>query len=113
MNNRYLIYELLNKSIKEVEKNNLTGIVSKVFRDILEDRIVFIVGGHAYYYDEPSTIIKEGNKVIFKYGYVNNDDSDEALFNETARESYKGNALYDALSNLNSSNRKSVVFELL
>jgi hypothetical protein len=73
--NRYLIYQLLGRSVEiripaRYGGRRLKGIVEKVCRDIFQNEVQVTISGESHTFREPSAIIPDGSDIHFLYGDV-------------------------------------------
>lgn len=76
MNNRYLIYELLGRSVEVLFSarqggERQIGIVEKVCRDIFTNQVNVVISGNKLTFQEPSAIVNNKDEIHFLYGDVN------------------------------------------
>ena len=93
---RYLIYELLHRRIAVTAKQGrVRGEVRKVYRDVLENRVKVTVDGKEVEFQEPTTIRRDGDDVVFSYGRAGIEEDDRVLFAEAHQAG--GESLHDVL----------------
>ena len=86
--NRYLIYEMKGKMIwakmpARFGGGKLCGFVKNVARDIINRNIkITLTTGDEYIFREPGIIASTDEGILFLYGKVEGDESDEILFEE-------------------------------
>lgn len=107
-NDRYLIYEMLDKQIsfyKQMNKNkvNIKGVVSDVYRDIIEGNIEITISGVKNIFREPNAIYRSDKFICFCYGNVE-DMTDDKFFKEFPLLAEKGMGVDEALKELNLDN---------
>ena len=86
-NDRYGIYSLKGQRIKcrvppAFGGHKIKGIVKRVFRNVMEDRLELSVGGVLYYFREPDTILVDEEEVVLVYGEMEEcpEVEDEVVF---------------------------------
>lgn len=84
-NNRYLIYDLLGRSVEVLFSarqggERRVGIVEKVCRDIFTNQVNVIISGSKFTFQEPSAIVnKQNDEIHFLYGDVDEKELDESF----------------------------------
>lgn len=72
---RYVIYEAIDKKIEFNSKGDLvSGICQDVKREVLDNKIIFVVNGQDYPFVEPHNIEIEQDRLIFVYGSEQEED---------------------------------------
>jgi hypothetical protein len=97
---RYLIYRLLHRQIRVVERNGkkAKGEVKRVYRDIMSGVVRVTVGGREISFAEPNAIRLDGEDVVFSYGRTGlTEDSDTALWTEVRSGANTGESVDDVL----------------
>ena len=117
MNNRYAIYEMLNKKVKtKLTKyfggHKINGRCTKVYRDIMKDSIELTIDTKRYQFKEPNVIFKEGKNVCFMYGVEEEDITDDELFDEMRLKAANGANIDDILKDNIRSKIKTIKFEV-
>jgi len=93
----YLIYRMLGREVafngrQGTSRKVVTGVVSNIYRDVLNRSIEVVVNGRNYKFPEPAAITMSGGYMIFVYGSRKKPDlSDEALFREMKSTEYRDN----------------------
>jgi len=97
---RYLIYRLLHRQVRVQEKSGRksSGMVRRVYRNIMDGVVELTVGDRDVVFDEPSVIRLDGDELVFGYGRAGlTEDNDSALFAEMRAGSNTGESLGDVL----------------
>lgn len=97
---RYLIYQLLRRKvdIHFFGKEPVSGIVDRVYRNIMENVVEVTLCGRCHVFDEPTHIFQNGNEVVFMYGCNSMEEqTDEQLFQEARLASHAGESVDDVL----------------
>ena len=118
MNNRYAIYEMLEKNIKaKLTKyfggHKISGKCTKVYRDIMKNTIELTIDGKRYQLKEPDIIVMDGKKVCFIYGIEEDDITDDELFDEMRLKASNGTNIDDILRDSIRSKVKTISFEII
>lgn len=106
--NRYLIYEMLDREVTfEYARSGrrYSGVVEQVVRDIFQNQVQLILNGRLFRFDEPVVIVKTSDggtsygTVVFVYGDLTEEQSDEELFEHVRNSSeFYGETVHDVLS---------------
>ena len=117
--NRYAVYRLKGRQIdakvpRKLGGYSISGIVTSVFRDVLDNQIKLVVKNKTFLFDEPDSICETGDRILFVYGQHDDADvSDDDLFDEMRRIAGKGGSVDDAMKNLESGRRRVGVIEIV
>ena len=116
MSDKYSIYNLKGKKIisqfpMRYGGECVSGIVKKVIRNPLINKIEMIIGRKKYVFREPNDIIKDKDSIIFNYG-ENSEINDEMIIEEIKKVSNKGGGIDQALRNLDKNEVFSIKFEI-
>jgi len=105
---RYLIYEMLDREVSfEHSKTRKmhSGVVEHVLRDIFDNQVHLTLNGRLFQFDEPVAIVRTSDgvtpfgTVVFVYGDLGADLSDEELFDQMRGSSeFYGETVDDVLS---------------
>jgi len=117
MNNRYAIYEMLDKTIKtKLTKyfggHNINGKCTKVCRNVMTDAIELTVESKRYQFKEPDMIVVDGKKICFVYGIEEDDITDDELFDEMRLKASNGTNIDDILRDSARGKIKTISFEI-
>jgi hypothetical protein len=118
-NERFLIYSMRGKLVhanipKRFGDFILTGVIDKIYRDVLEKNIIIEIKNKVYVFREPNIISKlSDTEIVFAYGDASlSNISDDLLFEELKEISVHGGSIEDVLNKFNDDVVTIIVFEL-
>jgi hypothetical protein len=96
---RYLIYHLLHKKVFiRGHGGTAKGIVHRVYRNVMDNKVEIRVGRREMAFNEPNVISSEGSDIVFVYGRAGLvEDNDDFLFAEMRAGSNTGESLDDVV----------------
>ena len=112
---RYLIYQMLGRRVTvsvptRFGRRRMSAVVERVYRDVFENVVELVMAGRSHVFREPQFIVGENGEVVFVYGTVVTDETDDVLFREI-RSSY-AESLYDVMRRTEPELVKKVHFKL-
>jgi hypothetical protein len=116
----YLIYHMLHREISfdPPRGRSRSGMVQSVLRNIFDNQVELTIDGKLFSFDEPVAIIHakdaDNGSVIFVYGNLEPDISDEELFGQMRNggNDFYGETVDDVLARTTRDNLKTVRFLL-
>ena len=119
-NDRYLIYTLKGKRVRAIVPKRfggfvLNGVVSRVYRDVLDKNISISIQDKVYVFREPDIITSlDEHEILFIYGRNPNTTitTDEQLLEEMRTIAYHGGNIDDAMSSLDCDTTNIIAFKM-
>lgn len=113
---RYLIYHMLGRrvSVSHVPEpeGKLHGVVKDVVRDIFTSAIEIAIDGKRMRFKEPRLIVSHMGNIVFLYGDIEDDISDDQLFAEMHSSEHFGSTVNDVIYRNEPQEARLVHFEL-
>lgn len=111
---RYFIYQLLQRHVNaKIPKrfgDDFEGLVTRVYRDVIDEHIYITVDDeHVYVLREPDVIVKEGDDILFVYG-SDDDTTDDDFFDEWTKTAPRGGYVDSVLNSLKHEEKTIVRF---
>ena len=113
-NDRYALYRMLYHYVtfnELVTQKEVAGFVSSIYRDVFANQIIITISDKPYRFEEPDTIKGYTNDVVFVYGNVDPEISDEKLFDEMRKEQFR-ETVNDTVSRLTKTIKGRIRFKV-
>jgi len=100
--NRYLIYDLLGKTVEAIFPpllggHVIRGKVTRVYRDVMRERISITAAGAMHFIREPNVMYEADGVLYFVYGEGISEDDDNDLFERVRSANFSGGCIDQVL----------------